>query len=371
MNLLEIYNAKTPDDAHSIIMNYLKTTAHFCNDAFSYKISSDKAVSYFHENNAPSILKIPFGDEFIEINVVSEKSLYSQDDGVFYEKIDDDYFFFSTGNDMTASSIARILLSNLWYQSITPHVNFVASIYRCGEKKTYVDSMLVAAWGMKQMSYDNKINEEDDVRQKTVTTGFFYLSDIFNYIDNDFDIFPNGVNFDVGTLIDYLFISIVHTHYLASVHYKMNIIINDDIIIEWIDNTYCGKKSLNDITHFTYEVDKNKYLTVPNYGFIPKLDDLKRTVINPIKNFYIASGKLTNNHPASYAIIFGRIFKSVTLKHLKKSQIFNLIDAFDNFSLDGKFVGKLPSAIEILNHQTFDKYKTTEVPSNSFLIKMI
>lgn len=367
----KIYKSASPEDAYKGIEEYFKNSSSHCND-----VIGSGGFGYVYVPHEKNIIKIPFGDENVEVSVVYKSKVWKPNIVTMFQLKNN--IIYSSGYDMTLEAIVLIILSELWYNEITPHVNFVVAAYACsqssGGNKYFVDKIIAEKCGL-----DNKIEYERPKSYIYPTLGT--LTSTYLGTLNDFIIWLNCTNakeFDFPEFHDYIFISLTHTFATIWQRYKINVLDmkSDNIFIQWIkEDTRLGKVKMNAYKKFSYKVD-DYYLTFNNFGIIPKIGDVGVSVMNPYPNFQITSGLLEDNYEFysqelySYLQVADAIKRSLKNYHFKRTSLSKLLDSEPFNNLLGQpflFVAnKIPYASEILKTEYFLNYKTTSVPEDSF-----
>lgn len=299
----------------------------------------------------------------------------------------------STDGNIVNEAIALNLLSDLYYNGITPHVPFMVSAFSCENQRQHIVDTIVSQYNI---LYDSVI-----INHKTSSADFdgMYIADRFSInnlykmsiliMNNEDDVIdlPSGIKMNVIEFADYLFVSLTYTLGTLWKRFKMNVADMqkaDNIFLQSTDCFYINN-DFKKYTHMSYKLG-DKYLTMPNFGIVPKLGDLglstiiteniiiceahNSSIINNygVDEFYDFHNKELNIYTELFDVIktmlqFRQFSKTCVGELLNKKPYSNFISSFATIGLD-----KWPTNFEILKDKVFDKYVTKNVPAYSLEI---
>lgn len=332
----KLLKAKNSEEIITTIVNHFQAMNNLC----SHVIDEDE-VGYEEIYDNEKIIKVPGVDEIIEIPVVYKKGKY---DGDFTPQAYGGYMFVTSTN-LTVEAVMISILSELWYNARSPHIIFSPTSFSCDNKLVNVI-----------------VSEKADYNMRILCEG----------------------KETPPAVMDYLFISITYTLYMIWSAYKINIL---DLHAENIfisSTSYWGGGSLKTFTHMSYKI-KNGYLTVPNFGMIPKIGDVGRSFMYLDKQkTYIGDAwfdlencdhealiKYASRESRSYLSMVTNIRGFMSISQLEETCVGKLLEnelsTFIHETIT-KDINSLPSAYDILHSKIFHKYFTKNVPANSLLI---
>lgn len=331
-------NAETPHDVYNMIIDYFKGNAKYCEEFIGE--GAYGTVTTPHGIGKKILVPLPFGNVNLDVIV---KSGWDTKSDLFIEEQDGFFLISSTYNNLIMNAILFSLLSRFWYDGRNPHVPFVVSAFSCNDKP--VTKMIM-----------EKNYFCDDILFDRNQHSIYFLNDkplkILKMIDLEFILITKGKP-DPVAFADYLFVSMAYTMYMAWKEFKI-VIHHFGSVHIGIQSTdsYWGKGSLKSVKHMSYKIN-DKYLTLPNFGIVPKLMPINYS-ITPLPNCLISTDGQGLDKPVLSSLI-GVIKSFLTHNQFKLTCAYSVSDSVD--------------ILETLSSDVFSKYITDSVPKDGIEIK--
>jgi hypothetical protein len=378
-------------------MNFLYQYTYYCDEylgeGFFGRVSTP--------NFGPTV-DVLIGDSYMTLPTAVKQLKHL--DGKFNIYEQDDKLYMVSEKTLTSEMIMLYMISKLWYDERTPHLPFLLGVDSCGGGDSgLISKIVIERHGI--ITWFNQIKKPTILRDRFKTpywltrqnhlSNMATLDDLFLFCvlnrESETKItLPNDKTVHVPDLLDYLFISYLHT---AHILYKdLHLILSDqftkNIFVHWLGKfSQMGKTNIGDVKNIYYQIGKDKYIKCETYGILLKLGDLGTCVMKPRDNVYVIGDvynqdkhikdfKKYDSYVASYTEMFMNIVGGTFPPEiLTKTRVWKLYQKapFNTITDLGAPIDiALPTELEVLNADEFKDMMVNKVSkdANNIVVSM-
>lgn len=376
IKLYELLTKGSNDMIENNLLNEIYNISTYCNTTIG--------EGSFGRVTIPSVgpyLSVSIGSDHYVLPIVIKKSKYKG--SVQFQKILKTLIITSSDN-ITCEGLILFILSKDWYKGKNLHMPFLLGMGSCRDDSKELTHLILEKCGLPEeiLSIDHTkfLGNPRTLEFPNIRTSFLStVGLLFDYINlnasDDFScLLPNGNLIIIPDFIDSLLISYLHTsHYVWENH---GLILGDqhvdNIFIHWIGNySRCGKTSLEKLETITYNIGK-KFIKIYTNGVILKIGDCGISIMNINKNLMLV-GNLNNIKNITNVLEFKKKrnsfwefvlnFYSCCPVFFSKTIMSKIIDKYnigikciDKIGINLKFTDDVPSELEILNDNLYDRF---------------
>jgi hypothetical protein len=352
--------------------------------------------------NFGPVVNVFIGNSFVSLPTAVKQLKHPDGKFSIYEQ--DGKLYMVSEKTLTSEMIMLYMVSKLWYDERTPHLPFLLGVDSCGDIDSgFISKIVTERHGI--MSWFNGLEKPIILRDRFKTpfwltrqnhvSNMATLDDLFLFCllnrESETKItLPNGKTVYIPDLLDYLFISYVHT---AHILYKdLHLILSDqhstNIFIHWLGKfSRMGKTDMSNVDRIYYQIEKDKYIKCDTYGILLKLGDLGTCVMKPRDDVYVIGDvydqdkhikdfRKYDSYVASYIDMFMNIVGGTFPQGvISKTRVWKLCQKapFNTITYLGTPVDvMLPTELEVLNADVFKDMVVDKVSkdANNIVVSM-
>lgn len=269
-------------------------------ESYVYYCETVLGEGYFgktYVQNFGPFMAVQVSDKRVVLPVIIKENKH--DDGIFDIIKKDGKTFIYSMKDLSCEAILLLLVSKLWYDSITPHTPFMLAMERCTHNKNFqISKLITERHGLyNPIIYDNTLvhglKMTHDVAK--IESYMATLKDLLKWCDVKYDQnlnveLPNGITVYYPDFVDQLVIAYLHTDYI--IWNKLKILITDqhaaNIFIHWIsESSHIGAKQIDKLQWIYYQIDKDRYIKLSVPGCLLKIGDIGTSICTPQRGVYV------------------------------------------------------------------------------------